>query len=232
MAIFVPNVGEKEMLIDILISQAWRLGIYKTQVTPDGNTVFSTLTELDAESGGYATKDLANEVVLDALTADKWYVYTNADGKAEAQYDAADTPQEWTFVADDVANSDTAYGIFMWSLTLAFTLGGANAVEFKVGDTIYGSTSDGAAVITDIRLTSGTWAGGDAAGTLCLKTQTGTFQSEKINNVGAADVTDNGTITGDSTKTLILVEAFTSGQEVDTVGQKIKYTPKISLTSA
>lgn len=230
MAIFVPNVGELEMLKDILISQAWRLGLYKTQITPDGNTVFSTLTELDAEAGGYATKDLANVVVTDALTASKWYVYTNASGKAEAQYGAADTPQEWVFNAADVANGDTAYGIFMWSLTLDFTSGGT--VEFKVGDNVYGSTGAGAAIITDIRLKSGTWAGGDAAGTLCLKTQTGTFEAEAINNIGPADVTDNGTITGDSDKKLILVEAFSAGQAIDTVGQKILYTPKVTLTSA
>jgi hypothetical protein len=230
MSIFVPNVGEKEMLIDILISQAWRLGIYKAQMTPDGNTIFSTLTELDAEAGGYATKDLANEVVTDVLTADKWYVSTNSAGKAEAQYDAADTPQEWTFNAADVANANTAYGIFMWSLTLDFTSGGVT--EFKVGDHVYGSTSAGDAIITDIRLTSGAWGDGDAVGTFCLKTQTGTFEAESINNIGASDVSDLGTITGDSAKKLILVEAFTAGQLIDTVGQKIKYTPKISLTSA
>lgn len=230
MSIFVPNVGEKEMLMNILASQSLRLGLYKTQITPDGNTVFSTLTELDAEADGYATKDLANVVVTDALTASKWYVYTNASGKAEAQYGAADTPQEWVFNAADVANSDTAYGIFMWSLALDFTSGGT--VEFKVGDNVYGSTGDGAAIITDIRLKSGAWGDGDAAGTLCIKTQTGTFQSEAINNVGASDVTDNGTITGDSDKKLILVETFSAGQAIDTVGQKILYTAKLTLTSA
>ena len=230
MSIFVPNVGELEMLKNILASQSLRLGLYKTQITPGGNMVFATMTELDAESGGYQTKDLANVIVTDALTASKWYIYTNSNGKAEAQYGAADTPQEWVFNADDVANSDAAYGIFMWSLILEFTSGGT--VEFKVGDSVYGSTGDGAAIITDIRLKSGTWAGGDAVGTLCIKTQTGTFEAEAINNVAADDVTDNGTITGDSTKKLILVEAFSAEQDIDTVGQKILYTPKITLTTA
>ena len=228
MAIFVPNVGEKEMLQDILTSQAWRLGLYKAQVTPDGNTVFSTLTELDAESGGYATKDLANSVVTDALTAAKWYLSTNSDGKAEAQYGAADTPLEWVFNADDVANSDTAYGIFMWSLTIAFTSGGT--VELKVGDTITSVVGGETAVCTSVRLTSGTWAGGDAAGVLCLKTQSDVFQAGAINNTAGAE--DYGTIAGDTDKKLILVEPFSAEQAIDTVGQKILYTPKITLTTA
>ena len=124
MTLYCPNVGEKELLQDILSTQALRLGLYKEHVTPDGNTIFTTMTELDAESGGYQTKDMSNSIVTDVLTADKWYVYTNEDGKAEAQYGAEDTPLEWVFVADDVANDDTAYGVMMWSIVLDFTSGG------------------------------------------------------------------------------------------------------------
>ena len=225
MAIFVPNVGELEMLRDILTSQAYRLGLYKAQITPDGNTVFSTMTELDAEVDGYQTKDLANEIVTDALTADKWYVYTNADGKAEAQYDADETPQEWTFNAADVANSDTAYGIFMWSLTKDFT--GGDAAEIRVGDTVTSAVGGETAIVTGVRLLSGAW-GVDAAGVLCLKTQSGVFQTGEL-NVSAVGLAD---IVGDTDKKLILVEAFSTEQEIDTVGQKIKYTPKLTLTTA
>ena len=225
--IYVPNVGEMEALKDILVSQAFRLGLYKTHVTPDGNTIFSTMTELDAESGGYATKDLSNNICTDALTADKWYFAVNSDGKAEATYDAVDTPQEWVFNAADVANGDTAYGIFMWALTIAFTSGGT--VELKVGDTITSVVGGETAILTSVRLTSGTWAGGDAAGVLCLKTQSDAFQAGAINNTAGAE--DYGTIAGDTDKKLILVEAFSAGQTIDTVGQKIQYTPKITLST-
>ena len=228
MAIYVPNVGEKEALMDILVSQALQLGLYKTQVVADGNTIYSTYTELDAEAGGYATKELANVVVVDALTASKWYVTTNASGKAEATYDAASTPQEWVFTADDVANADTAYGIFAWTLTLAFASGGT--VELKVGDTITCVATSATAICTAVRLYSGTWAGGTAAGVLCLKTQSAAFAAGAINNTGGAD--DYGTITGDTDKKLIFSEAFTTEQEIDTVGQKIQYTPKITLSTA
>lgn len=222
--IYVPNVGEMEALKDILVSQAFRLGLYKTHVTPDGNTIFSTMTELDAEAGGYATKDLSNDICDDALTADKWYFAVNADGKAEATYDAVDTPQEWVFNAADVANGDTAYGIFMWSLTIAFT--GGDAAAIKVGDTVTSAIGGETAIVTSIRLTSGAW-GVDAAGVLCLKTQSGVFQAGEL-NVSAVGLAD---IAGDTDKKLILVEAFSAGQAVDTVGQKIQYTPKITLST-
>lgn len=225
MTLYVPNVGEKEMLKDILRSQAWRLGIYKTHVVPDGNTTFSTMDEMDTEAGGYQTKDLSNDVVSDALTASKWYVYTNDDGKAEAQYDADDTPQEWMFIQADVDNGDTAYGVFAWTLTIGFTSGGTD--EILVGDTITGLVGGATAEVTCVRLESGTWAGGDAAGTLCIKSQTGTFEAEGIKR----DINDCGTITGDSDKQLLMVEGFSAEQEIDTVGQKIKVTPKIILST-
>lgn len=225
MTLYCPNLGEKELLQDILTSQAWRLGLYKAHIIPDGSTIFSTMEELDAEAGGYQTKDLSSSTVTDALTADKWYIYTNSSGKAEAQYDAEDISQDWTFIQADVDNADTAYGVMMWTLTIGFTSGGTE--EVLIGDTITGLTGGATAIVTCVRLESGTWAGGDAAGTLCIKTQTGTFEAEGITRA----VADCGTITGDSDKQLLLVESFTAGQDIDTVGQKIMYTPRITLSN-
>lgn len=226
MSIYVPNLGEKEALMDILVSQAFRLGLYKAHVTPDGNTIFATMTELDAEAGGYQTKDLSNIVVTDALAAAKWFVTSNADGKAEATYGAADGPQEWTFIADDIANGDTAYGVFMWTIVLPFTSGGTE--EILVGDTVTGLIGAATGVVTSVRLNSGTWAGGDAVGEFCIKTQTGTFEAEGIKRV----TNDCATIAADSEKRIILIEAFATEQAIDTAGQKIQYTPKITLSTA
>jgi hypothetical protein len=78
--------------------------------------------------------------------------------------------------------------------TLAFTSGGTTALV--VGDVIVGATSGAVATITAISAITGTWAGGDAAGTFTLKNQIGTFASEHL-HVGAG--TDNATIGGDST---------------------------------
>lgn len=65
---------------------------------------------------------------------------------------------------------------------LAFTSGGT--YEVLEGDTITGATSTETAVVERINLTSGTWAGGDAAGWLTLSSPSGAFQAENL-NVGA-----------------------------------------------
>ena len=77
--------------------------------------------------------------------------------------------------------------------TLAFTSGGT--YEPQVGDTVTGATSAATAVITRIELTSGTWAGGDAAGTLTIRAQSAAFVGENL-NVGAN--ADSCTVAGDS----------------------------------
>ncbi len=79
---------------------------------------------------------------------------------------------------------------------LSFTSGGTYEVEED--DVIDGATSGAQATVKRIILTSGTWAGGDAAGRFILYSQTGTFGSENL------DVGANGnvaSITGDSTAT-------------------------------
>lgn len=77
---------------------------------------------------------------------------------------------------------------------LAFTSGGT--YEVVAGNTITGATSGATAVVTKVILTSGTWAGGDAAGRFIFASQTGTFQAENL-NVGAT--LNVGTIAGNST---------------------------------
>jgi len=92
---------------------------------------------------------------------------------------------------------------------LAFTSGGT--YEVQVGDTITGATSGETATVVGItKLTSGSWAGGDAAGSFYLQNQSGTFQSENL-NVGANS--NVATIAGDSTNSDLkgFWGAFTDG---------------------
>jgi hypothetical protein len=63
--------------------------------------------------------------------------------------------------------------------TVAFTSGGT--YEVIPGDTIVGATSGSTARVVSITLSSGTWAGGDAAGTFTLDTRNGALQSENLN---------------------------------------------------
>lgn len=72
---------------------------------------------------------------------------------------------------------------------LDFTSGGTTAIA--VGDTITGATGGATATVCCVTLSSGTWAGGDAAGEFLIYNQVGTFESEELN-------TNKATIASDS----------------------------------
>lgn len=68
---------------------------------------------------------------------------------------------------------------------VASVSGNSFVTQIKAGDTITGATSNATAVVEKVTLDSGSWEGGNAAGTLRLSTQTGTFQAEDL-KVGSA----------------------------------------------
>ena len=72
----------------------------------------------------------------------------------------------------------------VWSLS--FTSGGT--YEINVGDTIEGATGGATAHVAGVSVDMGSWAGGDAAGTLTLRRVTGTFQAENLDVDGNSDV--------------------------------------------
>ena len=69
--------------------------------------------------------------------------------------------------------------------TFTFTSGGTT--EIAEEDTVTGSISGETAVVKRVILTSGTWAGGDAAGRLIVYSVSGAFQAENL-LVSAADL--------------------------------------------
>ncbi len=81
---------------------------------------------------------------------------------------------------------------------LSFTSGGTYVIAENDG--IEGATGGATATVKRVILTSGSWAGGDAAGRLILYSQTGTFQSENLDVGANANV---ATIAGDSTVTTL-----------------------------
>lgn len=107
----------------------------------------------------------------------------NAGGTATALYKSSSSG--WTAVA--------------LGRQLSFTSGGTTAIA--EGDTITGAISGATAVVTRVVVTSGTWAGGDAAGKFVFASQTGTFQAENI-DVGASP--NLATIAGDSSAITLL----------------------------
>jgi hypothetical protein len=81
--------------------------------------------------------------------------------------------------------------------TLDFTSGGTHVPS--VGDTVTGETSGATAYIESITLDSGSWAGGDAAGSFTLRRKVGVFISEDLEIGGESNVaTTDGTITSSS----------------------------------
>jgi hypothetical protein len=94
-------------------------------------------------------------------------------------------------------NTITSLGAEFYSYTerlLPFTSGGTTTIV--VGDWIVGATSTAKAEVVSVTLTSGTWAGGTAAGTFQIRSQHGTFESE---NVLVAAGTNDATIAANST---------------------------------
>lgn len=174
MSLYVPNVGELEMMRSILAMQEWTLGLHKNVVSQDGSVTMLNVEELTTGGGrGYAPKTLSMDFST-VFDADKWKIAINSSGKAEAQY--SDDYLEWEFNATDVADGETVYGVFGYTNVIPFDAG---AVEIKVGDIIEGGTSGATGIVTGVVVTSGTWGAGTAAGQLYIKTKTGTFQNDE-----------------------------------------------------
>jgi hypothetical protein len=74
--------------------------------------------------------------------------------------------------------------------TMAFSSGGTS--EIKAGHYIRGATSNARALVKQVLTDTGTWAGGDAAGTLILDSLSieGTFASESIYIEGESGTDD------------------------------------------
>jgi hypothetical protein len=93
---------------------------------------------------------------------------------------------------------------------LEFTSGGT--YQPQPGDEIEGASSGATAIVESIDLDSGSWAGGDAAGTLILRRLSGTFESENL-DIGA----NSNIATTDATIVYESSEESTAGDLVDDI---------------
>lgn len=228
MTVYIPNIGERLALKAILSQAAVILGLYCNQVVPDGNTIFETLQELPTGNGrGYASKALNNSLLEGNPVADKWSIAIDSSGKAAAQYSNVD--QSFLFLQADVDDGNTAYGVFGYVLMVPFSTGSA---EIKPGDTVTGVTSTAHAVVVGLVITSGSWGTGDAAGFMFIKTKVGIFQNGENLQVSAATKAVSATgSSGDAQKHLLFVEALSSPIPINTLGQIINYTPRLTASS-
>lgn len=124
--------------------------------------------------------------------------FTTVDGSQKAfgilidDYDASSADLDCVVILRDAVIAKSA---IKW--TIAFTGGGTH--ELLVGETITGATSTTiTARVCEINLTSGTWAGGDAAGTIVVDQFTGDFAAENIKVSGG---TDDATVAATDTAT-------------------------------
>ena len=233
MTLYAPNIGEREILKDFLLSQAIVVGLFKNVVTPDGTTTIDTLTEMQLTGGaGYAEIALSRDIVEDVETANKWYITTDANGRAVAQYGLAASPQAWTFNAVDVAASETVYGIFGYTWVLPFDQG---AKEIKAGDIIKGATSAATGVVTAVEVQAGTWGAGTAAGYLKIMTKTGTFQNNEsilvLGEVGTLNATPTAGGTGYALGDLVEITTGGVGALVVVTGEAGGVVSSVALAT-
>jgi len=85
--------------------------------------------------------------------------------------------------------------------SLAFTSG---STEFTVGETLTGATSTAYGIVVDYNVSSGTWAGADAAGTVYLRQTSGTFTGEDLN--GSVAGSDCASISGTATSLSLTID--------------------------
>jgi len=127
--------------------------------------------QMSAEGYNYLEKPLMpNNTVLKAYNAAK-------DGFVELFKCNADGEFEFLIKAKLLSDSTT-----ISSSELSFTNG---VTEIKVGDVVTGETSGKSGTVRSITLSSGSWAGDDAAGSMQLVGSTGTFTSGEYLKVGA-----------------------------------------------
>lgn len=111
-------------------------------------------------------------------------------------------------------SSATGWTLVDLGKKLAFTSGGVT--EIVEGNVITGATSTKSATVKRVCVTSGTWAGGDAAGYFVISGQTGAFQAENL-DVGA--VLNLATIAGDSATITLLPSGRYEFEEYNFFGQ-------------
>lgn len=91
----------------------------------------------------------------------------------------------------------------------------SGSYEPQPGETITGATSSATSAIESVTRTSGTWAGGDAAGTIYLRRLTGTFQNNE--NVNDTTASESNCLTIDGTATYISPETSTCADLADDI---------------
>lgn len=166
----------------------------------DVSPVALTAVATDAKEGGYCMKfTLDAAVQTSTMQAYKAITSTNFSTYQKISFwiknEAAIVDNNWLIALCSDTAGATPVDVFrvtaipsttQWvPLTLAreysvaFT--GGTGTAPTAGTTVTGASSSSTAVVIRTTLSSGTWAGGDAAGTIFVHTRSAAFQSEQVN---------------------------------------------------
>jgi hypothetical protein len=182
---FYPNEGEILMMMASCGRLPLTVGLFRNQVAKDGYVTFNTFTELSSiGSRAYARKTIENALALDAAVQYRWHLYTNALGKAQADYYHQVPPtkrMEFSFNATDEADGYSVRGGYAWATVIPFDAGQerVGTKKIKVGDTIEGAISGATAVVAGLFELIGSWPAGTMTGWLTVKDQAGAFQNDE-----------------------------------------------------
>lgn len=174
----------REQIIDAIVDRMAIVREANGFATEIGAHVFRGAKRIGAESldavAVFARKDAAaHEYDVDHLTmpVDVQGVAAVADNGAETEQERAERVSQ--IIEKMLADIIEAMTGDRWTLT--FTSGSREPVA---GETVTGATSSATGFVESVTLTSGTWSGGDAAGTIKIRRKSGTFSAENL-NIGA-----------------------------------------------
>jgi hypothetical protein len=166
--------------------------------TPSGNLRVGPPTGMNAQFGAYSSI-VANEAVPEA-TGGAWLAAAVAARRLgiEAVPGSGPVRGVWLIAANVVAvrdnsgatagavhrqstNPNTSWAAVALSTQFTFNSGGSSGITLDYALTknlrVTGETSGAFGALRGFTIASGTWAGGDAAGTIVVSSITGTFQS-------------------------------------------------------
>jgi len=185
----------REQIVTALIAALAAIRTANGYATECGQAVFRARTAVDPESAPFVNVfPQREEATSDQYDWSRHKMTVKIEAAGEFAGDTAGETAEALL-------GDVIEGCCGEVFSLGYDTG---ASRISVGDTVTGATSDAEAYVAGVTLSSGSWAGGDAAGTLRLRRLSGVFQDGEALQVDEAScaVTD-GTASRTSAETRV-----------------------------
>ena len=189
----------REQIIDAIVS---RMAIIREEngfLTDCGENVFRAARRIDSSQLDAVTVFPRKEAATGEYDAISVRMPVDVQAISEIVESETETEQERAERVSQMMEkmlADVIEAMTSDRFSMAFTSG---SYEPAAGDTITGHTSGATGFVESVTRSSGTWAGGDAAGTIKFRRRTGTFAAENLDIGSELNVcTINGTVTRES----------------------------------